>query len=48
MQYFEYNFVRFYARSIRSGAPLHKKHRYPINHSATWHELQPYIDEFLF
>jgi hypothetical protein len=33
--------------NYRSGAPLHKKHRYPINHSATWRELQPYIDEFL-
>lgn len=31
----------------RSDAPAEKKHRYPISHSATWEELQPFIDAFL-
>ncbi len=34
--------------NYRSGAPIHKKHRYPINHASTWHELQPCIDYLLF
>lgn len=34
--------------NFRSGAPIHKKHRYPINHASTWHELQPCIDYLLF
>ncbi len=33
--------------NYRSGAPIHKKHRYPINHASTWHELHPFIDYLL-
>lgn len=33
--------------NFRSGAPIHKKHRYPINHASTWHELHPFIDYLL-
>lgn len=33
--------------NYRTSAPIHKKHRYPINHASTWHGLQPSIDGFL-